>query len=428
MSYNGFADVFWAQWTDKGTDGTTVRIVSSSALDVRRPLVTAAYDRAGIRLPLPRGLRPPNDEPNMEFIANREIIFGNDPEPWDLDDNNNPIPINNAEDADNRPRDAALGAEVRAEVNRRTEAVERSRERSTNDDGQRGSGEHRRRSAASDNTSDSDADLDGADGRPRPGPSWQRSEDDDDEDESRRNRAFPRWHDLRPKSSDSSPDFDFYQVNPLLCGSDWRDESGDTESKPSGEFSARCAADLSQRVTDRDPAPEASDSEERSKDFSQGETERQPALAPFRVSSEGPAGRRTERGSGKSCRRWDRNVSEKSADRDRPDRRSPDHSDSEETLEPDRDRALSCGAAGKGGLSSDEDPQPGPPWRVSRKEAGRHYEMTNATSSGWRHDDSDSGADLEDAEEASPPAASRKRCGQDRKGQSQTGSGKRSLL
>ncbi|XP_068505553.1 RNA polymerase-associated protein LEO1-like isoform X1 [Syngnathus scovelli] len=378
-----------------------------------------------IRLPLPRGVRPPNDEPNMEFIAildfivNQEIIFVNGPEQWDLEDNhqnNNPIHINHGNVEDNQ-------AELHMEVNQRMEAVERSSEQSrghsTNeddDDDEIRSIENPRRAS----TSDSDTDLDEANTEPRPGPSWQRSEDDDgDENGTRRKRPYPWWHEFHQKSSDSSPDFDFYEVNPLLCESnqslDSQDENGDMESKPSGEFAAKAAS-----VSNSDPAGEVSDAEERLKDFNEQEIQHESVLPPFRTSE-------TERGSGMCCQ-WCHGCDNNISDQDDPEENTPaGNLDVEEsTLElfngfsemPDSEVSqgirTSCTVEKEDG-SSDEDPQPGPSRRISGNEARSYLEMINEKR--WWHEfcdnSSDSGTDWEDTEGVSLPGTSRKRCGDD---------------
>ncbi|XP_077359833.1 uncharacterized protein LOC144005490 [Festucalex cinctus] len=394
-----------------------------------------------IRLPLLRGVRRPNGEPNMEFIAildfivNQDVIFVNGPEQWDLDGNNlnnNPIHVNNVnmEDNNNPPHDAAVGAEAQMEVNQRVEAVEQSREHSTNDDDDEDeirSSEHIRKSSPLDNTSDRNTDLDEASREPQPGPSWQRSEDDDeDEDGTRRNRQFPWWYEFHQKSSDSSPDFDFYKVNPLLCGSnqslDSQDENGEMEPKPRGEFSpiASCAGDLAQSIIDSDPARDVSDCEERFKDFSEQETEHEPVEEQFKKSSKGKVRHQTERGSSKRCQRChgcDENISEKTTDQDDPEENSlacgPNkgsrESSEETTQEPRNDSSempncerghciRSSSTPEKGGVSSDEDPQPRPSNRIS----GNEIEMIDTKHLRWWHEYcaniSDSSTDLEDSE------------------------------
>ncbi|XP_061667004.1 uncharacterized protein LOC133495944 [Syngnathoides biaculeatus] len=422
-----------------------------------------------VRLPLPRGLRPPNDEPNMEFIAvldfivNQEIIFVNEPARWDLDENNqnnNPVRVNHVNMEENvlvgRNVDNAVVnqphndvVELQMEANHRTEAVdplfEEPQEHSRNDDDEVGTSERiYSRTATVDNTSDSNTDVDEANKEPQPGPSWQWS-GDEDEDRMRRDRNSPWWHGLHQRSSDSSTDFDIYEVNPLLGGSnqslDSKDENGDMESNSSGGFStlAKCTDDLPRSIDNSDPDEEVSDSEERLKEF----IEQEPPLMPFRKSLRGKAQHQIERESSK-CFQWchgcDNDTSEKITDRGNPEENSPacgsvqssrDCLDSVDTTlalcndfpeMPVYDCELSTSVrtsflSEREEVSSDEDPEPGPSGRTSKDEPGHRFETMSAERLQWSHEfcanSSDTSTDAEDTEGVAAPGTSRKRCRED---------------
>nr|XP_057917907.1 uncharacterized protein LOC131109680 isoform X2 [Doryrhamphus excisus] len=127
-------------------------------------------------IPLIIGNRPPNDEPNMEyivvldFIVNQEIIFINEGELWpdnDIDmhmhigENEESVPIIIDNDHE---LDAAVGAEVEIGVNRGVEEEEETplQESSKNNDDEEGS--FRWWDEFDGNSSDSNAELEVVEG------------------------------------------------------------------------------------------------------------------------------------------------------------------------------------------------------------------------------------------------------------------------
>ncbi|XP_077595901.1 uncharacterized protein LOC144212124 [Stigmatopora nigra] len=408
-----------------------------------------------IRLPLPRGLRPPNDEPNMEFIAildfivNQEIIFVNEPERWDLDDNNqnnHPIHINNLNVQDNvfigpiidnvlvnQPRVAApapvlVGALSQMDVNQRLEAVENLPDQS-NDDQIISNGQTR---SALENTSESDEDVDEANKEPQPGPSQQRSEGSDD-NRTQRDTHFLWWHEFHQKSSENSPEFDFYEVNPLLSESnqslDSVEEKEEMESRPPGEFSmiGQCLNDLSRSIINSDPADIVSDCEERLKDFiGLEDAQDESRLDSFSDSSTCRHG--SERGSDQFFQ-WDNLTTDKTNDQDHLEENSPTCGSDQDDLDSEQstlgvpnefsdlvEQECQDSSSKKDNVSSDEDPLPGTSSWMSNDNDGHNSDTLSGNRLRWWHEfcphSSDSSTDdVEDPEGVLLPGASRKRCG-----------------
>nr|XP_057918640.1 uncharacterized protein LOC131110016 [Doryrhamphus excisus] len=376
------------------------------------------------RMPIPRGLRPPNDEPNMEFIAildfivNQEIIFVNQPEQWDLgnnNDNDNPNNVNMEHNnvviedivdnpGDEAPLDDAVGAEVRTEGNPPLEEIEplseQSRSQSRAEEDEITSSECTRLPI-----------LDFDDANPQPGPSRKRSEDGDDE------RFFQQ------NSSESSTDSDVFEAKLLLgrCKKHLRNDLVAQEEEGVMDFS-----EIPKSVSNSDKAEEGSDCEERLKDLITQEAEQD---SPIRTKSEG-----------QHFQWWpgcDDNSSENSANLEGPEevsasggsicQRDDLHSEKFKTtlrlnkvsINPE----CNCSSSYKAetdGLSEgpDEDPLPGPS-RLSRTDAGHQFDMTSSNRLQWWRqfggNSSDSSTDLEDSQQVFQTIPSRKRAVDDDK-------------